>query len=454
MMRPCYAILAVGCAALAVLFAGCGGDGGRDAAGSGTISLGVRFPAQGAVLPAKIPTHAESVCISVLADGRLVPDTILNRPAGGGLAQASIHDVPAGPATVRAAAHAQPDGQGPQLAAAETLVDVIAGETTDVALTLVEVVARVVASPSDLLMLVGEQTQLTAEALDATGAVVLGAVLNYSSDDPSVATVDAAGRVEAVALGTTMIRVRHAASGKEARVPVQVVRARVVRVEVAVHRPVTVPGQAVQFSAAAFDDLGKLRPHAEFDWRVEPSAMGSIDATGRFTPARPGAARAVATEKVSGVEGVGRVAVAEWALLLEWISGADLDLHVFDGTNHAYFGNLVIPIGKVLSDATGAPGCEGFAGNTTKAGRFPVAVNYFRGQGSVSGEVTLLVPGKAPSAETFTLTEANANGGYPVTGPTPSWARPLDVVISASGDVAPAPADTSIVLVAAGPASK
>lgn len=449
-MRRCEVGLAVGCTVLAVLFAGCGGDGGSSPRGTGRISLGIRFPAQDAVLPAMIPSHAESVRISVLADGRLVPDTVLNRPPGGGLVKASIPDVPAGPATIRAAAHAQPDGQGARLAEAQASVEVIAEQTTEVALTLVEVVARVVASPSSLLMLVGEQAQLTASALDPTDSVILGAVLDYASDEPSVAAVDGAGRVEAAGLGATTIWIRHAPSGKEAHVPVQVVRARVVRVEVSVDRPVTVPGQAVRFSAAAFDDLGNLRPHAEFEWRLERSAMGSIDATGRFTSARLGVARAIATERASGVEGVGRVNVAEWALLLEWLSGADLDLHVFDGVNHAYFGNPVIPIGTILADATGAPAAEGFAGQVTKAGRFPVAVNYFRGRGVATGTVTLLVPTKAPSSETFTLTAGNANGGYPITSPTASWARPLDVVVSASGDVSAATADTSIALTTAG----
>jgi hypothetical protein len=475
-MRRSYVLLGAGCAALAVLLPGCGSDGGaRSAARTGSLSIGVRFPSQGAVLPATIPSHAESVRISIRADGgeahstssdaipesraslsgpRLVPDAILNRPPGGGLARATIAHVPAGPAIVRAAAHAQRDGQGAELATACAPVVVIADKTTDVTLTLVEVVERVVASPTSLLMLVGEKAQVTARAVDAAGATVVGAALDYSSDDPSVAAVDATGMVEAVALGATSVRVTHAASGAQVQIPVQVVRARVVRVGVTVDRPVTVPGVAVRFAAAAFDDLGRLQPNAQFDWSVEKPAMGSVDADGRFTPARVGVAGVIASERQSATEGVGRVDVAEWALLLEWSAAVDLDLHVFDGTRHAYFDSPAIPAGELLADSTAGPGVEGFAGNTAYAGRLPVAVNYFRGQRDASGVVTLLVKGATPVSSAFTLTEASGNQGYPVSAPTESWCRPFDVVITPTGAVLASNPDLNIRLGPAGRAAK
>ncbi len=474
-MRQRYALVGLVAAAFAAIAAGCGGGGGHSSGTSGGIDVGVYFPTQSAIVPAKIPGHAESVRISVFAASshdstgaadiaadtpagasgrRLVPDTILNRPPGGGVAQASIPGIPEGPAIVRASAHGQPDGQGPALAEAQKPVTIVAGQMTDLALTLAEVVARIAASPGSLRMLVGELAQIVAEAQDATGAVIIGACLEVSSDDPSVATVDATGRVQALSLGATDLRARHTPSGVEAIVPVRVVRARVVRVEVSADRPATVPGSPVQFSAAAFDDLGRPRTAVQFDWRVEDATMGSIDATGRFAPAQVGVGKVIARERVSGTEGVGQVDVAEWAVVLEWATDGDLDLHLFDGANHAYFGNPVIPIGRLVSDEIGPPGAEAFGGSTAKAGRFPVAVNYFRGQGDVPGTATLLVPAKGPFAEAFTLTRSNANGGYPVTAPTASWARPFDVVVSASGDVSAASADTSVPLQPAAVRSK
>lgn len=462
-MRQRYALVGIVAAASAAIAAGCGGGGGHSSGTRGGIDVGVYFPTQSAIVPAKIPGHAQSVRISVFAASshdstgaagvsgrRLVPDTVLNRPPGGGVAQASIPGIPEGPALVRASAHGQRDGQGPALAEAQKPVAIVAGQMADVALTLAEVVDRVAASPASLRMLVGELAQIVAEAQDATGATIMGAGLEYSSDDPSVAAVDATGRVEALALGATDLRARHTPSGVEAVVPVRVVRARVVRVEVSVDRPATVPGASAQFSAAAFDDLGRPRAAAQFDWRVQDATMGSIDATGRFTPARVGVGKVIARERVSGTEGVGQVEVAEWAVVLQWSTDGDLDLHLFDGANHAYFGNLTIPLGRLVSDQIGPPGVEAFGGTTAKAGRFPVAVNYFRGQGDVPATATLLVPATGPFAEAFTLRRSNANGGYPVTAPTASWARPFDVVVSASGDVSAASADTSVPL---GPAA-
>jgi len=135
-------------------------------------------------------------------------------------------------------------------------------------------------------------------------------------------------------------------------------------------------------------------------------------------------------------------------VLLKWASGADPDLHIFDATqtNHAYFGQLDVPIGTLLVDEIAAPGTEAFAGNRSVPGRYPVAVNYFRGQGELSGQVTLL-PGEAPSVtEAFTLRRPNADDGYPVTTPTDSWARPFDVIVAAGEPVTAVPADTSIAL--------
>jgi len=62
-----------------------------------------------------------------------------------------------------------------------------------------------VTSPIDSLLAVGRTTQLTAAALDATGATV-SATFTWSSTDPAAATVSASGLVSGVAAGATTIR--------------------------------------------------------------------------------------------------------------------------------------------------------------------------------------------------------------------------------------------------------
>jgi len=451
--------LIVLCAAAVVApMAGCGGGngggGGGTPGGSGTISIGVVFPADGATA---IPANAESVRVQVLAPtgpgdtspgAPLVPDAILNKPPGGGLAQSKIRGVPVGWVVVKAIAHPQRDGLGPALADAQASAQIIADRTTTVTLTLVAIVAGVSADPDHLVMLVGERQPIVAHALDAVGAVIIGATVDLSSDDPSVAEVEGTSMVHAQALGSTIIRARHAASGKEALVTVDVVEARIARVEVSVTPPATTIDHAVQFTALAYDDLGQPRPGRKFDWRVLKAADGTISGSGRFTPRRTGVPKVVATERSSGVEGVGLVPVTDWVVLLQWASGADADLHVFDSTQttHAYFGQTTVPLGTLVPDAIAGPGIEAFAGNKSAAGRYPVAVNYFRGQGTLAADVTLLVAEGGDTTVPVTLTEANGDDGYPVTAPTASWARPFDVVISTTGQITAETANPSIAL--------
>jgi hypothetical protein len=443
--------LMVCCAGLVIaLVAGCGGGsgGGGNPGGSGSISIGVLFPADGG---AGIPSNAESVRVQVLGakppGAPLVPDAILNKPPGGGLAQSKIRGVPVGSVVVKAIAHPQRDGLGPALADAQASAQIIADRTTSVTLTLVAIVDRVSADPDHLEMLVGEREPVVAHALDAVGAVIIGAPVDLSSDDPSVATVESNSMVHALAIGSTVVRARHAASGKEALVTVDVVPARIARVEVTVTPPATVIGHAVQFSALAYDDLGQPRPWRKFDWRVLHPADGAIDGSGRFTPRRTGRLEVVATERSSGVEGVGLVTVADWVVLLEWASGADADLHVFDTTQttHAYFGETNVWLGTLFPDAIAGPGIEAFAGNKGTSGRYPVAVNYFRGRGSLSAGVTLLTADGPETTFPINLTAANGDDGYPVTVPTASWARPFDAVVATDAITAQTP-DTSIAL--------
>lgn len=453
MMRRRYLLAAITLLFAAWLLAGCGGS--TEPNNGGDLNIGVEFPGDTGDQASIVPSNAESVVISVLVPSsdcgcgvsesaaapgdRIVPDTILNRPPGGGVASAVIRGIPPGSAGVRAVAYSQQNGQGAALAQAHTIVSIITQRTATARLTLVQIVDKIIATPSKLTMLIGEQAQITAEALDAAGATIIGAVLAYSSDATSVATVNSTGRVSAGALGNAVVTVRNPASGKQATVDVEVLEARVVRVDVSVNRPATVVGFPVQFTAQAIDDLGRVFTGAQFDWSAADPSLGTIDSQGSFDPLKGGTAVVTATEKSSGVPGNGQVVIAEWVVLLEWSAGEDMDLHLFDTvqTNHANYGNPAVPIGTLVGDSITAPGVEVFAGVITPdipgtaapEARYPVAVNYFRGQGDIQADVTFLAAGPTQTIETVSLSQANGDGGYPVTSPTSSWARPFDVVI-------------------------
>ena len=67
--------------------------------------------------------------------------------------------------------------------------------------------ARIVLSTGDATLQPGETIQLTATPQDASGAVVPGVTLSWSSTNPQAAQVSGSGTVEALGIGDATIRV-------------------------------------------------------------------------------------------------------------------------------------------------------------------------------------------------------------------------------------------------------
>lgn len=70
------------------------------------------------------------------------------------------------------------------------------------------VVSTVVITPPNATLTVGQSTTLSAKAKDASGHVLDGAPIAWSSGTPSVATVSASGVVKAVGAGTAIVTAR------------------------------------------------------------------------------------------------------------------------------------------------------------------------------------------------------------------------------------------------------
>ena len=81
-------------------------------------------------------------------------------------------------------------------------VTATAGEASDqVAVSVEQRTARVAVAPVPDTLVPGDTVRLTAEATDANGHLIAGAVFAWSSSDTQVATVDAAGLVTAIDRG-------------------------------------------------------------------------------------------------------------------------------------------------------------------------------------------------------------------------------------------------------------
>ena len=80
------------------------------------------------------------------------------------------------------------------------------GQSASTAVTVMQSASRVEISPmTAMLSSIGETVQLTARVRDRNGHIITDAALNWSSDDPSVATVSMQGLVTAVMNGTAQI---------------------------------------------------------------------------------------------------------------------------------------------------------------------------------------------------------------------------------------------------------
>lgn len=106
-----------------------------------------------------------------------------------------------------AVASVSPLGVVTAVAAGTATISVtVDGQSASLSVTVSEVPVRgVVVDPSGATLTVGATVQLSAKATDALGNVIAGRTATWSSSAPSIATVDATGRVRGVAVGTARV---------------------------------------------------------------------------------------------------------------------------------------------------------------------------------------------------------------------------------------------------------
>ena len=117
------------------------------------------------------------------------------------------------------------DGAGLVTAAGDGRATIIASAgqatgTAEVAVEVVPVPTWIAVAPARATLLMGDTVRLAAEVRDATGATIRDATVAWSSGDESVAPVDRAGLVRAVAAGETVITAKSAELSARARITV------------------------------------------------------------------------------------------------------------------------------------------------------------------------------------------------------------------------------------------
>ncbi|HEY0969359.1 MAG TPA: Ig-like domain-containing protein [Gemmatimonadales bacterium] len=174
-------------------------------------------------------------------------------------------------------------------------------------------VAAMSVAPAADTLTVGDAVQLAATLTDRTGALLVGRAVTWSSSAPVVASVDASGRVSAVAPGTALVRAEVEGVRAEARITVLApvvesvaAQARLVLAASGSSVPVPLATSGVAPIAARLTG-GSLGTVTLTDGPTGPVAIlsgGAAGATGALVLTKGAAADTVQVRVVAGTVGV------------------------------------------------------------------------------------------------------------------------------------------------------
>jgi alpha-tubulin suppressor-like RCC1 family protein len=162
----------------------------------------------------------------------------------------------------------------------------------------------VISAPQDTLVALGDKMQLTATALDTTGAPVTGATFTWASTNPAVLSVNTTGLVTAVANGSATITATE--SGTPGQRAIAVAQA-VATVTVTPATATIAAGATQQFAATATDALGSAVAGVTYFWASNNPSVAVVDTTGLATGVASG--QAIITAVGRGQPGNARLSV-------------------------------------------------------------------------------------------------------------------------------------------------
>ncbi len=279
-MRNIRALLYLALLSCVPFVAGCGGGGNASVADTtrGTIEFSIKWPSDGASRSRIIPIASQSLSITLTnAGGQQVGTRLIPRPpAGTNTTSVRFDSLVPGVLNVSISAFPTANGTGTVQAIGAATIAIIGGSTVQINIDPLSTVDRLELTPNPIAAIPGLNTQVQVSPLNSSGAVVLVSPtsLKFSSDAAAVATVDAAGIVHAVALGTANIQVVDNESGKTASVPVSVVD------------PVVISPKSITLT---FDDRTQFTATVtglsspEVIWNVQEQGGGTVTQNGNYT---------------------------------------------------------------------------------------------------------------------------------------------------------------------------
>src|SRR6266568_4496199 len=168
------------------------------------------------------------------------------------------------------------------------------GKGATAAITVTIPVASLTVSPTAATIVVGGTQQLTATPLDANGNPLSGRTITWSSDAPSVATVNANGLVPAEAAGSANITA--ASEGKSGSAAITVI-VPVASVSLSPTSATILVGGTEQLTATPLDANGNPLSGRAIIWSTDAASVATVNASGLVTGAGVGSASITATSE-------------------------------------------------------------------------------------------------------------------------------------------------------------
>src|SRR2546426_579841 len=216
------------------------------------------------------------------------------------------------------------------------------GQSGTASVTVANVpVASVTVSPTAPNMYAGGTVQLTATLKDASGNVLSGRALTWTTGNGAVGTVSASGLVTGVAVGA--VAVTATSEGQAGTASVTVASVPVASVTVSPATAVVLVGATVQLTTTLKDAAGNVLSGRSVTWASGTPAVATVSSTGLVTGVAAGAATITATSE--GQSGTAAVTVNLVPVASVSVSPASASIR----------GGQTVQLTATPKDATGSP---------------------------------------------------------------------------------------------------
>lgn len=261
--------------------------------------------------------------------------------------------------------------------------------TARIAASLVPV-ESITLSPGSTTIAAGRNVQLVARVVDAAGTPLTGRAITWTTDQPSIATVDNGGLVTGISTGRATITA--SVDGKSATASIDVTPVPVASLTITPGSGTLLVGATMQLTATARDASGGVLPGRSITWISGAPSVATVTQGGLLTAVGPGSALIFAaaegvsasiTITVSGI-GVAQVRVTPSTASVQQGKTVQLAAVAYDASGNP------LP-GRTILWNSGAPTIASVSSNGLVTGIAAGAATVTASVDGVAGTATVTV---------------------------------------------------------------